>query len=183
MAKKPKSKKKPIKRAVLKVAKVKRKKAKKPWTAPRQVTIPDEGPVTMTETEIETERKLSVKIIVGKRIDRVEVATPLFTVIGIATGTRTGQSTYGEWVGLRGQFEVTRFEDGKVMRAPIIILPDVALAVITEAARHWPLSFALEVGVKPIESDPGFEHTVKVLDPPVEHDPLAELRRLVAIHE
>ena len=131
----------------------------------------------MTESEIETERKLSVKIIVGKRIDRVEVATPLFTVIGIATGTRTGQSTYGEWVGLRGQFEVTRFEDGKVMRAPVIILPDIAMAEIARA--QWPIAFALEVGVSPSAKEPGFEHTVKVLVPPTDHDPLHYLRLAV----
>src|SRR5271170_2739903 len=141
------------KRAVLPLKKIKRKAPKKPFRAMRQTTIPiTPEPETMVAIEVETERKLSAKIIVGKRIGKIEAPTDLFTVIGIATGIRTGQSTYGEWTGLKGEFEVVRCEDGKVLQAPIMILPDRAWSALfpeSPSAPVFPFEFAMVVSVDP----------------------------------
>ena len=128
----------------------------------------------MTEVDIEIEKKLSAKIIVGKRIGKIDAPKDLFTVIGIATGTKTGQSNYGEWVGLRGQFEVTRCEDGKVLQAPLMILPDVAMAQL--AGHVWPAQFAFLVRVVPSLNSAGFEYELDSIVAPQSHDPLAVLR-------
>src|SRR5271170_6079830 len=166
------------KRAVLPLKKIKRKAPKKPFRAMRQTTIPITAePETMVAIEVETERKLSAKIIVGKRIGKIEAPTDLFTVIGIATGLRTGQSTYGEWTGLKGEFEVVRCEDGKVLQAPIMILPDAAMAEL--GAAIWPKQFAFLVRVVPSAKPEGFEYEIKKLVEPGPHDALDELRMLI----
>lgn len=126
----------------------------------------------------DVEKKLSAKIIVGKRIGKIDAPQDLFTVIGIATGTKTGQSNYGEWVGLRGQFEVVRADDGKVLHAPLMILPDAAMAMIPPFA--LPCEFAFRVRVVPSLNGAGFEYEVTALVGPRSHDPLAELRQTVA---
>jgi hypothetical protein len=142
----------------------------------QQVAVFAPEPESMTEVEIETEKKLSAKIIVGKRIGKIDAPKDLFTVIGIATGTKTGQSNYGEWVGLRGQFEVIRCDDGKVLRAPLMILPDAAMEVVMTEAVNFPFEFALVVAVDPATNTAGFEYHVKPVIYARPHDPLNVLR-------
>ena len=65
-----------------------------------QAVIPDsnEGLAeTVTMTEIKTENKLSAKTLVGKAVSDVKELTRLYSVIGIATGIKTGESLYGPW--------------------------------------------------------------------------------------
>ena len=172
MATKAKPKRKPKKRAVLPLKKIKRKRVLKRTIQ----TEPKMNDNQRADLAPETERKLSAKIIVGKRIGQVTEAKDLFTVIGIATGTRSGQSNYGEWTGLKGQFEVVRCDDGKVLRAPIMILPDAAMAELTGNGLDYPLQFGFLVRVVPSINDAGFEYEViKVVDP-ANHDPLEDLR-------
>lgn len=130
--------------------------------------------VALSDVTIETERKLSAKIIVGKRIGQVTEPKDLFTVIGIATGTRIGQSNYGEWTGLKGEFEVVRCEDGKVLQAPIMILPDAAMAEFIEP--QWPVQFAFLVRVVPSANSAGFEYEVIKVVEPGPYDALEDLR-------
>jgi hypothetical protein len=171
---------KPKKRASLKLKRIKRKavkrKAPKRYPVQSVLAMPPE-PETMEAVEIETERKLSAKIIVGKRIGHITEPKDLFTVIGIATGIRIGQSNYGEWTGLKGEFEVVRCEDGKVLQAPIMILPDAAMAELAKCT--WPTQFAFLVRVVPSANDAGFEYEVKQLVPPAPYDALDELRTLI----
>ena len=56
--------------------------------------------------EIEVQNKLGTKTLLGK-IKRYDKATPLYIVIGIADGVRSGESDKGPWEGLTGQFEAT----------------------------------------------------------------------------
>jgi hypothetical protein len=189
MARKPKPKKTSKKRAVLPLEKVKRKRPPRrriiktvQKRRATQANIPfAPEPESMTEVEIETERKLSAKIIVGKRIGQVTEAKDLFTVIGIATGTRIGQSNYGEWTGLKGEFEVVRCEDGKVLQAPIMILPDPAMELL--AGSHWPVHFAFLLRVVPSSNSAGFEYEVRQIVPPRAHDALAGFRVAVETRE
>lgn len=161
-----------------KKAAIERANRRKRYPVQSVLTMPPE-PESMTEVDIETEKKLSAKIIVGKRIGKIDAPKDLFTVIGIATGTKTGQSNYGEWTGLRGQFEVTRCEDGKVLQAPLMILPDAAMAALEGSA--WPSQFAFLVRVVPSMNGAGFEYEVVQVVPPSPHDPLSDLRRSLFI--
>jgi hypothetical protein len=170
MATKAKPKRKPKKRAVLPLKKIKRKRVVT-RTIQTERNVMDEPRADFAP---ETERKLSAKIIVGKRIGQVTEPKDLFTVIGIATGIRIGQSNYGEWTGLKGEFEVVRCEDGKVLQAPIMILPDAAMAEFIEP--QWPVQFAFLVRVVPSANSAGFEYEViKVVDPGP-YDALEDLR-------
>jgi hypothetical protein len=174
------------KRAVLPLKKIKRKPTgrrrasgaivqsveKRRYPVQSVLAMPPE-PETMEALEIETERKLSAKIIVGKRIGQVTEPKDLFTVIGIATGIRIGQSNYGEWTGLKGEFEVVRCDDGKVLQAPIMILPDAAMALLHPV---WPCQFAFLVRVVPSSNDAGFEYEVVKVVEPGPYDALEDLR-------
>jgi len=46
-------------------------------------------------------RKISAKSVCGK-VEKPKKATPLFTVIGIASKTKSGQSDFGPWTSLLG---------------------------------------------------------------------------------
>jgi hypothetical protein len=153
-----------------------KRQAKKPPRKAEQLTIPVvPEPQSMTTVEVETERKLSTKIIVGKRIGKVTAPTDLYTVAGIATGTKVGQSTYGEWIGIRGSFEVTRLEDFKVFKAPLMILPELGLASVLAHA-SGDVAFAALVSVDPSTNQAGFEVRVTWIAPPHEFDCLAGMR-------
>ena len=74
-------------------------------------------------TEIKTENKLSAKTLVGKAVSDVKELTRLYSVIGIATGIKTGESLYGPWTALSGRFEAKRESDGQVFTAPMVLMP------------------------------------------------------------
>jgi hypothetical protein len=169
------AKKKPTKKRHRKPDSAKRQ-AKKPPRKAEQLAFPVEPPPqSVTAVEVESEKKLSTKIIVGKRIGKVTAPTDLYTVAGIATGTKVGQSTYGEWIGIRGSFEVTRLEDGKVFKAPLMILPELGLAPVLECATG-DVAFAALVSVDPSTNQAGFEIRVTWVAPPHEFDCLAGMR-------
>lgn len=169
MAKKTAKKKKPVKTPP------KKKPARRPYKAVQSVLAMPPEPESMTVVEIETEKKLSAKIIVGKRIGKITQPTDLFTVIGIATGTKVGQSTYGEWVGLRGQFEVVRCDDGKTLTAPLLILPEIMDRIMEPGDS---VEFAALVSVDPSTNLAGFEYRVSWILQPCSHDPLRKLREV-----
>lgn len=139
-------------------------------------------PVTMPPPElvdIETGKKLSAKIIIGKRIGKIDKPMDLFSVIGVATGVKSGQSTYGEWQGWRGQFEVVRCSDGKVMQAPLLILPPAARDSLWPSydtvIDSFPFEFGLLIGIDPSTNQAGFEYRAEVMFARAA-DPLARLR-------
>ncbi len=128
-------------------------------------------------------KKLSAKTVYGV-VKAPEKAMALFTVIGIANGVKTGQSTYGEWVALTGQFEGQNLESGEAFMAPQAFLPEpinglIAAKVRTPDENGQPVSvrFAVEVGIKPSKSTLGYEYTVRELIDASENDPLADLRK------
>ena len=134
-----------------------------PRLKPRQVSIPESpSPETVTMTDIGTEKRLSTKIIVGKKIGRVEERTALFNVIGIATGLKSGQSGTGDWVGLTGEFEVVRFLDHTTLRGPLWIAPNDILAKISgqAAAYDWPVQFGVAVAAVPSQNVQGYEYDI-----------------------
>lgn len=127
-------------------------------------------------------KKISAKTIVGT-VTVPEKATPLYTVIGIANGIKSGMSTYGEWLALTGQFEAMNLESGEAFVAPQVFLPEplnglIAAKIRTPDENGQPVSvrFAVEVGVKPAKTTMGYEYTVRELVDASENDPLADLR-------
>lgn len=129
-------------------------------------------------TEITTVKKLTTKIIVGKKIGKVEARTTLYSVIGVATGLKTGESNYGAWTALVGRFEAERTQDGELFAAPLLLLPDeaTALPLINAVKIHEGVEFALIVSVEPTLSAPGYVYDVTSVVSPRRNDMLAILR-------
>jgi len=128
-------------------------------------------------------KKISAKTIVGD-VSPPEKATALYTVIGIANGIKTGNSTYGEWLALTGQFEAVNLETGEAYVSPQVFLPEplqglIAAKVRTpdENGKMPSVQFAVEVGFKPSKSTFGYEYTVRELVDSSDNDPLADLRK------
>ena len=128
-------------------------------------------------------KKISAKTVVGT-VTAPEKATPLYTVMGIANGIKSGQSTYGEWIALTGQFEAMNLETGESVAAPQCFLPDPLQGMIVAKIRTPDdngvtpsVRFAVEIGIKPAKSTLGYEYTVRELVDAQENDPLADLRK------
>ena len=147
--------------------------------AGEQMTIPDRNEAeSITMTEITNVKKLTTKIIVGKKIGKIEARTVLYSIIGVATGLKTGESNYGAWTGLLGRFEAERTADGAMFSAPLVLLPDEALSPIVSAVRASKdgVEFALIVSAEPTLSAPGYVYDIASVVAPRRNDMLAGLR-------
>jgi hypothetical protein len=147
--------------------------------AGEQMTIPDRNEAeSIIMTEITNVKKLTTKIIVGKKIGKIEARTVLYSIIGVATGLKTGESNYGAWTGLLGRFEAERTADGAMFSAPLVLLPDEALSPIVSAVRASKdgVEFALIVSAEPTLSAPGYVYDIASVVAPRRNDMLAGLR-------
>jgi hypothetical protein len=131
--------------------------------------------------------KLSAKKLFGK-LPKPEAQTILYVAFGIADGIRTGESTYGAWEGLSGQFEfVSQYGEtaGKAYFGTQAFLPKNAHEMIATVLRHnaekndgdmGSVEFAIEVGYKPSDVAVGYEFTVRPIGKVRGADPLAAIR-------
>lgn len=127
-------------------------------------------------------KKISAKNVMETRIKAPDKATDLYTVIGIARGTRSGEGDNGPWTALIGGFEATRISDGKVFQSPQVFLPDPMNAMLAEKLRQDDVNeieFAVMVGYKPKDVPCGYEYTCSTLIDADQADPLADLRNKV----
>jgi hypothetical protein len=113
----------------------------------------------------------------------------LYSIIGICTGYKTGESSFGGWVGFIGQFEATRFSDEERFISPVAFIPEPAssmmLSAITQLEKRQMevnLKFAFIIGVKWSESAIGYEYTVEPVMQAAQNDALAELREQMNAH-
>lgn len=136
------------------------------------------------------ERKLTTRNITGLTSPQIaklgkEKDTPLYTVIGRATGWRANEHPqYGMSYGIRGQFEATNLDTGEVKSSavfwPPAYLAEQMVAGIDDAKEMGggAIQFALRVGVKPSDSSPvGYEYYASEIVKVEESDPLADLRK------
>jgi hypothetical protein len=157
-----------------------RKKAKHTYETGKgeQFVIPDrEEPESVTMIEITNVKKLTTKIIVGKKIGKIEARTTLYSVIGVATDIKVGESNYGAWTALVGRFEAERTADGEMFASPLLLLPEVTGQPIIDAVKiHEGVEFALIVSVEPTLSAPGYVYDIQTVVAPRRNDMLAILR-------
>jgi hypothetical protein len=104
----------------------------------------------------------------------------LYTVIGVAIGTKSGTSDFGDWTSLVGQFEATNMETGERLSSANCFLPDVAQGLVeAQLAQEGTqqVQFAFVIGAKADEGSPvGYSYTAQPVLAPDAKDPLAELR-------
>lgn len=74
--------------------------------------------------------KIKIADLMAKKDGDEYGAVDVMQVIGVAVGTKVGESDYGDWTALTGDFEATNPVTGQVFRSPIAFLPDVALTPI-----------------------------------------------------
>ena len=132
-------------------------------------------------------KKLSTAKIVGKinvrKLPEDGTIQNLYTVIGMAVGTKSGTSDFGDWTGLVGQFEATNLETGERFASANLFLPDVAQGLIEAQlanAENHQVQFAFVIGAMADSNSPvGYSYTAQPILPPDAKDPLADLRASV----
>jgi hypothetical protein len=131
-------------------------------------------------------KKLSVATVYGKidakKVLNSEQPIKVMRVYGQAVGTKTGDSNFGPWTALVGQFKAAHPETGEVSEASTLFLPDVALvplqvALAQEGARG--VMFAMDIFVKAsTNTKPGgsvYEYSFENVLPPADNDPIKAL--------
>ena len=125
--------------------------------------------------------RISAKKICGK-IKKPEGKTSLLQVFGIVTDIKTGESTYGPWVALTGQFRAINLETGEMFQSGVCFLPKMGTELITPLLKKDGtngLEFALDIGVIPAENNTGYEYYVEPVLETSENDPLEILSKKV----
>lgn len=116
-----------------------------------------------------------------------EAAQDLVVVYGTVRDTKLTTTNYGESFRLIGDFEAQRIADGKTFRAAALFLPRVIESLMVDAITRMrkdgnedvALEFAVKIGIKPSNSNVGYEWTVTPLVNMQESDALAHLRDAV----
>lgn len=134
-------------------------------------------------------RKISAKTVCGKIEKPVPVkGKQLYIVGGIANKVKTGDSQFGTWTALVGQFEATNVDTGEVFVAPQCFLPEPMNGMIAAALEatdkdgkrvNQSVQFAVEVGVKHAENQIEYEYTAKEIMKSDSADPLAAIRETI----
>jgi len=123
-------------------------------------------------------KKISVKNVVGdvkKIIGNDE--TCIMRVIGIVRAMQSGQSDYGDWVKLKGDFQATNLLTGDVYRSPNCFLPEIATDMIAGVFSEdsEALQFGFDISVKPNDTPIGYEYNCASLIEADDNDPLQQL--------
>lgn len=135
-------------------------------------------------------KKISAKNVCGKMKQEVLTQGPdgkdiigfkekdIMQVIGVATATRSGETTFGDFMGLRGQFQATNLETGETFRSSQCFLADdltdlIAAQLSTEGVKT--VEFAFMVGIRPNETAIGYEYTARPLMETSNNDPLEKI--------
>ena len=132
-------------------------------------------------------KKISTAKVYGKvnirKLPEFGAVVNLYSIIGVAIGTKTGTSDYGDWTSLVGQFEAVNCETGERFASANAFLPDVAQGLVLAQLAHPDtnqVQFAFMIGAKTDENSPvGYSYTAKPILPPDAKDPLADLRKSV----
>ena len=128
-------------------------------------------------------KKITSKSVMGGKVEKPDEHIDLYTVYGIATGVRTGESTFGPWNSLTGSFEAVRVGDGEVFASSQCFLPEPMNGIIAgqlgQDESPQGIQFAVMVGVKPADTATGYEYTTSPLMKPSENDALSSMRDIV----
>jgi len=132
-------------------------------------------------------KKISTAKIYGKinvrKLPEDGTVLNLFSIIGVAVGTKSGTNDFGDWTCLVGQFEATNLETGAVVSSANAFLPDVAQGLIEAQLNQDGTSqvqFAFVIGARADDASPvGYSYTAQPVLPPDAKDPLADLRTSV----
>lgn len=119
----------------------------------------------------------------------------IYTVMGMASGTESGTTSYGDWLGFTGTFEAIRTEDRKRYQSNRLILQEPAQSLLLKALQDLKerdpsgsVLFAFDIGIRTsqrwLDTTEGnsYEFSVRSVINVKRHDPLADLRSRVLPH-
>lgn len=108
---------------------------------------------------------------------------PIMRVAGFAQGIKTGESNYGEWKAIMGEFAATNLKTGEIFTSPVAIIPSamgemifqqVQASLMEDASSR--VKFAVEIGVMVSKRDPNkYEYTVQPIVDPEAGNPAVKL--------
>jgi hypothetical protein len=130
-------------------------------------------------------RKVSVKTVYGSvkpPADGEPKITPLIQVIGQAIGIKTGETDFGPYTALVGNFEAVNMKTGEIFYGPQCFLPEPFNEMIANKLKSdetQGVDFALEIGVRqPTETENvKYVYVSKPIHDPSAADPLEHLRK------
>lgn len=132
-------------------------------------------------------KKISVKSIFGDvkaalKKGTIQDGTAIIRVIGIASGTKTGNTQFGDWTALLGQFKGTNLVTGEQFTSGKCFLPESAMELIVPVVVAGNTAeFAVDIGVKENDSLAiGYEYTVTPLIQQGSTDAMERLESAVA---
>ena len=121
-----------------------------------------------------TSKTLKVNVEAAKK-----VPVRLYLIYGVARAAVAGQSTFGEYHKLVGQFEAVNLETGEVSVSGSCFLPGAVNDLIAgqlDGQENSEVKFAFEIGAAPSDSSIGYEYTFKELVEAEGIDNLSALR-------
>lgn len=143
---------------------------------------------TPAPVKVEIAKKLSMKGIIGAAIPKPadedgKREILLCVVGGMAAGLKHGESNFGPWTALLGNFKAVPAwgeKTGKELRTGQLFLPDAALNTITpyveNLAKGDTVSFAFEIGVRyDKDAATGYVYFCNMAVQPTETDPFEAL--------
>jgi len=115
-------------------------------------------------------KKVSIKTVFGDvkaalKKGQIADGAQVMRVMGIASGIKTGETQFGTWNALLGQFRATNLVTGEQFNSGKCFLPESAMELIVPVVQAGNTAeFAVDIGVK--ENDTlaiGYEYTVTPL--------------------
>lgn len=173
------------------------------FAPPETGTAEGKAPDTDLEAGPIPIRKINPKDVMGKKMKDVKIPSDCFTIIGTAHNLRDGESAFGPWSALVGEFEATRISDGQRFISTQCFVPGAAGDLLVTQVRKFVLEeippkspeefkkvgktykvtgetveMALIVSVKESSRDGGqpYEYVIRPVVPVQKSDPLAALR-------
>lgn len=143
---------------------------------------------------VKLQRKLSTKTITGLTVAQLrEHASkvpnkPLYTIMGIATGKKAGESANGPWEALTGNFLAINHK-GEKLRSGTLFMEKAAHELVSAALDvNESVEFGFNVMIREDESAAtGYVYSAETIVEPTEDDPLEKMlasidtKRLAAI--
>lgn len=129
--------------------------------------------------------KISAKTVYGsvdiKALHTAKVEKKIIRVIGLASGIKTGETSFGAFVAFTGNFKAINLDTNEEFRSGKVFLPNIAQNLLEGALAQTEsdaVEFAFDIGVKPVQDRQGkdsYEYTVTPLMAAQDNDPLAAL--------
>ena len=104
-----------------------------------------------------------------------------YSIYGIASGTKTGTSQFGDWMAYTGSFEAVNYITGESIKSIQAFIPEPLNSIIKEGLlKHETVQFAFTVSVKRRDdTKEGYEYLVEPHTNVTSTDELSQLRALL----